>query len=87
MIGKWGRRMEDHGHENPQVVLARIDENIKFLKHGAEAVRVQLNEHEKQDDDKFKELANKQEKTNGLVLMASGGLAVIVAILDFVFKK
>lgn len=86
MTKEWGRRMEDKGQEPPQVVLARIDENIKFLKSGAEAVRLQLYEHEKKDDSKFKEQENKLEIILRSIWMVSGGAAVVMFIINWFHK-
>lgn len=80
------KRSSDSGKEPPEVILARVDENIKFLKAGAEAVRIQLNEHEKDDNKKFHDLTNKQDKTNAVVIWASGGLAVAIFFINLLFK-
>lgn len=80
------RRMQDQGKEPPEALLARMDENIKFLKAGAESVRIQLHEHEKKDDTTFKELNKKQDVTNRIVLMASGGVCVAVFFINLFLK-
>lgn len=80
------RRAMDNEKESPETILARVDENIKFLKSGAEAVRIQLYEHEKQDIVKFKESDDKQNTILKNIYFASGGLAVVVFILNSLHK-
>ena len=80
------RRSDDGNYEAPEVVLARVDENIKFLKSGAEAVKIQLAEHEKKDNVKFDAIDAKQDKTNNIVIWASGAVSVLVLILDVIFR-
>lgn len=80
------KRSSDNSKEEPEVILARVDENIKFLKSGAELVRIQLDTHEKKDDVKFKEIDEKQNNILKNIYFASGGLAVIVFFLNLIHK-
>ena len=77
------KRTSDGDGEDPSVTLARIDENIKFMKAGAEVVRIELAEHKRDDTSAFKSHDEKLEKVNRTLWMASGGVCVIVFILNF----
>lgn len=76
------KRSDDRGQDSPDVILARVDENIKFLKSGAETVRLQLFEHEKKDEKKFDDIATKLTGINKSIWFVSGGGAVIVFIIN-----
>ena len=86
MSENFGRRSDDRGKEDPMVTLARIDENIKFLKFGAEAVRIQLHEHEIDDNKKFKDVTNEFNGIKRSIWIAAGGLSVIVFLVNIIFK-
>lgn len=79
----FGRRAADNGQEAPVVTLARIDENIKFLKVGAEVVRIQLANHERQDEIKFNDINKTIWRASGLI---AGAFGVVVFISGLIFK-
>lgn len=77
------RRASDSGVEAPEVTLGRIDENIKFLKTGAEVVRVQLANHEKEDVVKFDQINKTIWRASGI---ACGASAVFLFIINTLSK-
>jgi hypothetical protein len=77
------KRASDAGKESPDVLLARIDENIKFLKSGAEVVRIQLNTHEINDEKKFDDINKSIWRASGIV---TGAVAVIVFLVNIFIK-
>ena len=77
------RRADDMGKETPEVTLARIDENVQFLKAGAEVVRVQLDRHERDDDVKFKDLWKNVDGVKRNVWVASGAVGMLIFIIHF----
>lgn len=79
------RRATDN-MENFETTLARIDENVQFLKSGAEITRVQLHEHEQKDEVKFKDIGNKIDSINRTVWSASGIFAAVIFFIK-IFTK
>lgn len=82
-VTDFGKRSTDHGKEDPMVTLARIDENIKFLKVGAETTRIQLHEHQKDDSEKFTEIGKKLWEHARYIYMGLGIVGVVEVIIGF----
>lgn len=85
-LEKFGNRAEDRGQEPPIVTLARVDENVKFLKSGAEAVRIQLYEHEKKDNEYQQKTDAKINSVNKSIWYAGGVVSVIIFVINWFHK-
>ena len=81
-MNDFGRRVEDEGHESPMATLARIDENIKFLKTGALEVRERLERHEVEDDKKFKVVFDKLWEHARVIYIGLGIVGVVEVIMN-----
>lgn len=53
------KRLSDSGKDSADVVLARVDENIKVIFQNAEQVRLALLEHQKEESTKFNAMNDK----------------------------
>lgn len=73
------RRSEDSGGENPEIILARIDERVKNMNDKLTVHMVSFEEHKKEDDKNF----------NGLYKLAwmGGGVVSFISFLILIFKK
>lgn len=47
------KRAEDNGEENPEIILARIDERVKNMNEKLTVHIVSFEEHRKEDDKNF----------------------------------
>lgn len=72
------RRSEDSGSENPEIILARIDERVKNINEKFTVHMVSFEEHRKEDEKNFSGIYK--------LVWAGGGIFGFVSFLVLVFK-
>lgn len=76
------RRAEDSGGENPEIILARIDERLKSMNEKWNSHIKEFDKHVGEDETSFKTLRDQIGKHAIYIYMALGGVAVIEALFN-----
>lgn len=77
----WDGRDRRKSDESNVAILAEIRTDIKYLIAGAELVKIQLHEHEKDDSHKFEKIESKFTGIDKTIWKAGGAVSAVVLIL------